>query len=168
MKLLKITFLFLCVSGFAQSKVGTIDVDYIIGQMPELTGVQKQVTDYGDSLEANLQTKLTEYQSAIDKYKVDEAGLTINQKKGRQDSILAMENDIQIFQQNGNQLIVLKQEEYLKPLYEKIGIALEKIAQAEGYTQVLLRNNDVVYVDNRFDLTLTILKELGIEIKEEE
>jgi len=168
MKLLRITFLFLCVTGFAQSKVGTIDVDYIIGQMPELSGVQKQVQDYGDGLDADLQRKLTAYQTAIDKYKTDEAGLTINQKKGRQDSIISMENDIQQFQQNGNQLIVLKQEEYLKPLYEKIGIALEKIAQAEGYTQVLLRNNDVVYVDNRFDLTLTVLKELGIEIKEEE
>ena len=168
MKLLKITFLFLCVSGFAQTKVGTIDVDYIISKMPELTGVQKQVEAYGDGLDADLQKKLTSYQEAIDKYKTDEGGLTINQKKIRQDSIISMENDIQRYQQNGNQLIVLKQDEYLKPLYEKIGIALEKIAQAEGYTQVLLRNNDVVYVDNRFDLTLTVLKELGIEVKEEE
>jgi len=167
-KLLKIAFLFLCVTGFAQSKVGTIDVDYIISQMPELSSVQKQIEDYGNGLDSNLLKKLAEYQSAIDKYKTDEFSLTINQKKGRQDSIIAMENDIQKFQQNGNQLIVLKQEEYLKPLYEKIGIALEKIAKAEGYTQVLMRNNDVVYIDNRFDLTLAVLKELGIEIKEEE
>lgn len=167
-KLLKIAFLFLCVTGFAQSKVGTIDVDYIISQMPELSSVQKQIEDYGKGLDSNLLNKLAEYQTAIDKYKIDEVSLTINQKKGRQDSIIAMENDIQKFQQNGNQLIVLKQEEYLKPLYEKIGIALEKIAKAEGYTQVLMRNNDVVYIDNRYDLTLAVLKELGIEIKEEE
>ncbi len=167
-KLLKIAFLFLCVTGFAQSKVGTIDVDYIISQMPELSSVQKQIEDYGKGLDSNLLNKLAEYQTAIDKYKTDEVSLTINQKKGRQDSIIAMENDIQKFQQNGNQLIVLKQEEYLKPLYEKIGIALEKIAKAEGYTQVLMRNNDVVYIDNRYDLTLAVLKELGIEIKEEE
>ena len=114
-KLLKIAFLFLCVTGFAQSKVGTIDVDYIISQMPELSSVQKQIEDYGNGLDSNLLKKLAEYQSAIDKYKTDEFSLTINQKKGRQDSIIAMENDIQKFQQNGNQLIVLKQEEYLKP-----------------------------------------------------
>lgn len=167
-KLLKIAFLFLCVTGFAQSKVGTIDVDYIISQMPELSSVQKQIEDYGNGLDSNLLKKIAEYQTAIDKYKTDEVSLTINQKKGRQDSIIAMENDIQKFQQNGNQLIVLKQEEYLKPLYEKIGIALEKIAKAEGYTQVLMRNNDVVYIDSRYDLTLAVLKELGIEIKEEE
>lgn len=168
MKLLKFTFLFLCVTGFAQTKVGTIDVDYIIGQMPELAGVQKQVEAYGNSLDADLQKKLTEYQTAIDVYKKDEAALTLNQKKVRQDSILAMENDIQKFRQNGNQLIILKQEEYLKPLYEKVGVALEKVAKAGEYTQVLTRNNDVVYVDNRFDLTIAVLKELGIEYKEEE
>jgi len=168
MKLLKFTFLFICVTGFAQTKVGTIDVDFVISKMPELTGVQKQVEDYGKGLDANLQTKLTAYQAAIDAYTKAEAGLTLNQKKTQQDSILTMESDIQKFQQNGNQLIVLKQEEYLKPLYEKVGIALEKVAKAGAYTQVFTRNNDVVYVDNRFDLTLAVLAELGVVIKEEE
>ena len=168
MKLLKFTFLFLCVTGFAQTKVGTIDVDFVVSKMPDLNGVQVQVKEYGDSLDADLQKKLAAYQGAIEAYKLAEAGLTINQKKTQQDSILTMESDIQKFQQNGNQLIVLKQEEYLKPLYEKIGIALEKVAKAGGYTQVFSRNNDVVYVDNRFDLTLPVLTELGIEYKEEE
>jgi len=168
MKLLKFTFLFLCVTGFAQTKVGSIDVDYVISQMPELTGVQKQVEDYGKELDSDLQSQLLAYQGAIEKYKLDEVTLTINEKKVRQDSILVMENDINKFRQNGNQLIVLKQEEYLKPLYEKVGIALEKVAAAGGYTQVFTRNNNLVYVDNRFDLTIMVLKELGIEYKEEE
>lgn len=168
MKLLKFTFLFLCVTGFAQTKVGTIDVDFVISKMPELTGVQKQVEEYTKGLDVNLQTKLTAYQAAIDDYTKMEAQLTLNQKKTKQDSILSMESDIQKFQQNGNQLIVLKQEEFLKPLYEKVGIALEKVAKAGAYTQVFTRNNDVVYVDNRFDLTLAVLAELGVVIKEEE
>ncbi|MAO09187.1 MAG: outer membrane chaperone Skp, partial [Alteromonas sp.] len=42
-----------------------------------------------------------------------------------------------------------------------------KVAKAGEYTQILQRTNDLVYIDNRFDLTKAILKELGIEIKEE-
>lgn len=172
MKLLKFAILFVCVSGFAQStptqsKVGTIDVDFILSKMPELSGVQKQIEDYGKSLDADLQTQLTNYQAAIDKYKQDEPTLTIAQKKTAQEGILGMENDIKKFQQNGNQLIVLKQDEYLKPLYQKIGDALEKVAQDGGYTQVLTRNENVVYVDNRFDLTIAVMKALGIEYNEE-
>ena len=168
MKLLKIAFLFICVTGFAQTKVGTVDVDYIIGQMPDLAGVQTQVDAYGKGLDADLQKKLTEYQTAMNIYGEQEATLTLNQKKTKQDSIIAMESDIKKFQQNGNKLIMLKQEEAMKPLYEKVGVALEKVAQAGGYTQVFTRNSDVVFVDNRFDLTLAVLKELGIEVKEGE
>ncbi|MEM7187901.1 MAG: OmpH family outer membrane protein [Bacteroidota bacterium] len=173
MKLLKIAFLFICMTGVAQTndavtKVGTIDVDFIISKMPELTDVQKQVEEYGKTLDTDLQKKLDEYQAAVDKYQQDEATLTINQKKEAQQAILTMENDIQKFQQNGNQLLVLKQEEFLKPLYAKVGTALEKVATAGGYTQVLTRNQDVVFVDNRFDLTIAVLTELGIEIKEGE
>jgi outer membrane protein len=168
MKLLKFAFLFICVTGFAQTKVGTIDVDFVISKMPDMTGVQQQVQEYGDGLEADLEKKLAAYQGAIDAYKLAEAALTINQKKTQQDSILTMEADIQKFQQNGNKLILLKQEELLKPLYEKVGIALEAVAKAGAYTQVFTRNNDVVYVDNRFDLTLPVLTELGIEYKVEE
>ncbi|MDC8006358.1 OmpH family outer membrane protein [Aureisphaera galaxeae] len=170
MKLVRIIFLLVCVSSFAQAqtKVGTIDVDFVLSKMPEINNVQKQVEDYGKGLEADLQKKMNAYQEEIKKYTADEATLTINQRKARQDSIIGMENDITKFQQNGNQLIVLKREEYMQPLYTKLGAALEKVAQAEGYTQVLLRNNDVVYVDNRFDLTIAVLKEMGIEVKEGE
>lgn len=174
MKLLKLALLFVCISGFAQTtdavqtKLGTVDIDFIISKMPELADVQQQVEEYGKSLDNDLQTQLTNYQAAIDKYKVDEPTLTIAQKKTAQEAILTMENDIKKFQQNGNQLIVLKQDEYLKPLYAKIGTALEKIAKDGGYTQVITRNQDVVFVDNRFDLTIAVLTELGIDYKEGE
>lgn len=169
MKHLTFLVLFLSATIFAQeTKVGTIDVDYILSKMPELKDVQDQVQIFSKGLEGELQTKMQLLQSEVQKYQQEEAGLTINQRKSKQDSLVAMENNINKFQQNGNQLILAKQDELMQPLYTKVGEALEKVAGAGGYTQVLLRNNDVVYVDNRFDLTLAVLKELGIEVKEEE
>ncbi len=166
-----LTFLLLLLSAtlFAQeTKVGTIDVDFVLSKMPELKDVQDQVQIFSKGLEGELQSKMQLLQSKVQKYQQDEVSLTINQRKSRQDSLVAMENNINKFQQNGNQLILAKQDELMQPLYTKVGEALEKVAGAGGYTQVLLRNNDVVYVDNRFDLTLAVLKEMGIEVKEEE
>ncbi|HPF10621.1 MAG TPA: OmpH family outer membrane protein [Flavobacteriaceae bacterium] len=168
MKYFNILFLFICMSGFAQTKVGTIDIDFILSKMPELVDVQKQVETYTGDLQKQFDQKMTAYQTAVGKFKEDEALLTIKQKKERQDSLISMEDDLNKFQQNGNQLIVLKQEEFMQPLYDKVGGALEKVAQAEAYTQVLRRDNNVVYIDNRFDLTLAVLKEMGIEVKQEE
>lgn len=169
MKYITLLFMLFAVNTFAQeTKVGTIDVDFILSKMPEIKGVDQQVQDYKKGLETELQRKIDDFQQKVSDYKAEEANLTINQKKLRQDSLVTLESDINKFQQNGNQLILLKQEEFMQPLYTTVGNALEKIAQAGGYTQVLLRDNSVVYVDNRFDLTLTVLKELGIEVKPEE
>ena len=169
MKYFKLLLLLFTITSFAQTtKVGTVDVDFIISKMPELAGVQKQVQDYTKGLEADLQKKMKELEDGVADYKQNETNYTINQRKTKQDSLLQMENDVTKFQQNGNQLILLKQDEYMRPLYDKVGKALEKVAAAGEYTQVLLRDNNVVYIDNRFDLTLAVLKEMGIEVKPEE
>ena len=63
---------------------------------------------------------------------------------------------------------MLFRSEYMQPLYNKVGQSLERVAESGGYTQVLLRDNNVVYIDNRFDLTMAVLKDLGIEVPKEE
>ncbi|NND62786.1 MAG: OmpH family outer membrane protein [Flavobacteriaceae bacterium] len=169
MKLLKIIFLFICVSTAAQqTKVGTVDIDFILSKMPEMETVQKQVEEYSNSLNTQLTQKLDNYKAMVADYQSNEVSFTIAQKKTKQDSIFALENDITKYRQNAGTLISLKQEEFLNPLYQKVGVSLEKIAEAQGYTQVLLRDNSVVYVDNRFDLTIAILNDMGIEVKREE
>ncbi|HBY69125.1 MAG TPA: outer membrane chaperone Skp, partial [Flavobacteriaceae bacterium] len=73
MKYLKIIFLFICVTGFSQTKVGTVNVDYIVSKMPELETVKKQVEEYGTKLDADLQKKVQEYQAKVEAYKAGEA-----------------------------------------------------------------------------------------------
>ena len=165
------TLLLICFTFQLQaqnSKVGTIDIDYILSVMPELEQVQQQVAQYKGGLESELQGKMNGLEAAVTNYRQNESTYTINQKKVKQDSLLGLENEINQYQQNGNQLLGLKQEEFMQPLYTKIGSVLEKVAESAGYTQVLLSDNTVIYIDNRFDLTLQVIKELGIELKEEE
>ncbi len=169
MKLLKIAIFLMSITAFSQtSKVGTIDVDFILSKMPELAGVQEQVDAYGKELDADLKQKLDAYTAEINKFKEGQNTMTLNQRRTAQDSIIAMETDINKYQQTANQMLALKREEFLQPLYKKIGDELEKIAQAEGYTQIIQRNGNLIYIDNRFDVTLAVIAALGIELKEGE
>lgn len=168
MKILKIAILFIGISSFAQSKVGAVDVNYILSQMPEITKVQSDVEAYGAKLDSTLNIKIDEYKILADTYNKDESKLTDAQKKEKQTAMLTMQDDIQKFQQNGSKLMEIKRGEYLKPLYQKIGKALDKVAKAEKYTQVMQTTDDMVYLDPSFDLTLPILKELGITVKDEQ
>ena len=61
----------------------------------------------------------------------------------------------------------LKQQEYLKPLYQKIGAALEKVAKEQGFTQVMQSTADMVYLDPDYDLTMPILTDMGITIPQD-
>ena len=171
MKWITMTFLMLTAVSFAQTegatKVGTIDIDYILSQMPEINDVAKQVEEYGKGLDAQLKKKYDEYQALLKDFTDNRISLTVAQQKTRQDTLLARETDINRFQQNGQRLIALQREEYLQPLYKKIGDALEQLAQEQGYTQVLQRDATLVYIDNRHDLTLAVLKAMGIEPKQE-
>lgn len=168
MKFLKIAIFFIGLTTFAQGKVGAVDIDYIISKMPEMTGIQNEMEMYGKQMDIDLNKKVDEYKKIAEEYKTGESKFTPEQKKEKQNAILTIEADIQKFQQNGAKLMEIKQSEALKPLYKKIGEALEKVAKAQNYTQVSQTTQDIVYLDPNYDLTVPILLELGIKVEEGE
>lgn len=168
MKFLKIAVLFIGLTSFAQGKVGAVDIDFILSKMPEMENVRTQLETYGKQLDIDLNKKVDEYKKLAEAYKKGEATFSAEEKKTKQTELLALDADIQKFQQNGAKLMEIKQQEYLQPLYKKIGEALDKVAKAQNYTQVMQTTTDMVYLDPNFDLTLPILAEMGIEISANE
>jgi len=166
MKFITTLLLFVSLSVFAQSKTGTVDIDYIVTQMPEFNDVQTAVDTYGKELDADLQAKLENYSTSIEAYKAEEASLTIAQKKTQQTTIIAAEEDIKKFRDNAFKLIEIKRDEVLRPLYKKIGTALETVAKAKSFTLIMQTNESMVYIDASTDVTRAVLTELGITIKE--
>ncbi|MDN3724909.1 OmpH family outer membrane protein [Aequorivita sp. SDUM287046] len=164
MKFIKIAIFFISLTTFAQGKVGAVDIEYILSKMPELISVETEIQTYGAQLDTDLNKKLEEYKKLVETYKQSEATFTEAQKTEKQTEIITMEQEIQKFQQNGAKLMDIKQTEALKPLYQKIGVALEKVAKAQNYTQVMQTTQDMVYLDPEYDLTVPILLELGITI----
>ncbi|MFT5892464.1 MAG: outer membrane protein [Dokdonia sp.] len=153
---------------FAQTtKVGTVDADYTLSKMPELTGAQEALKVYNKDLENQLSEKLANYDKV---YKAAEAtfeGMTDAEKKAKQEELAGLESDISKFRNNGTQLVQLKQEELLRPLYKKIGDNVAIVAKELGYTQVLNigNNNNLAYVDPAHDITLKVLTKMGIPIE---
>ncbi|SNR76060.1 OmpH family outer membrane protein [Dokdonia pacifica] len=155
---------------FAQTtKVGTVDADYTLSQMPELKGAQDALKVYNQDLEKQLADKLTNYDKV---YKAAEAGfaaMTDAEKKAKQEELATLESDITKFRNNGTQLVQLKQNELLQPLYQKIGENVAIVAKELGYTQILNigNNNNLAYIDPTHDITLKVLAKMGITVKQE-
>ncbi len=151
----------------AQSKIGTINTDYIVTKLPEFEDVQKDLNTYKESLDASIKEKYDEYQSKMKEYGEKESTYTEALKQLKQKDILKLEEDIQKLQANSAKLYQVRQDEDLRPLYKKIGDEVEKIVKAESFTHVFESNSsNMIYISPDYDITLKVMKNLGIPTEE--
>ena len=160
--------LLVSITSFSQSKVGTINTEFVISKMPQLEEVRTKMQDYNKELSQKIQKKYTEYQELVQKFEEEKDSLNDVMKKIRQNEIYDAEESINKLQKNSQELARVKRDELMRPLYEKIGVAIENIVKREGYTQIFNENNGLVYGSPEHDLTEEVLTELGIEIEKPE
>lgn len=156
-------------STFAQTKVGTVDADFILSKMPELATANEEVKKYNLDLESQLKTKLEDYDVKIKSYNAAVATMSDEVKKTKQQEVITLEDEISKFRQNGAQLLQLKQSEVVQPLYKKIGEVVAAISKEKGYTHILTigNNNNLAYADPAHDITMAVLSSMGIKVEAE-
>ncbi|TXE21437.1 OmpH family outer membrane protein [Psychroflexus gondwanensis] len=165
-QIIYIALLTLSLSAFSQTKVGTINNEYILSQMPEIKDVEERLKIYSAKLDSTIQQKYVEYQEVVAIYNEGEKDMSDLMKKMKQGEIVDLEEDLQNLQENSSKMLQLQQDEYLRPLYNKIGKTVEAIVIEDGFTQIFDENNSIIYIDPKFDITLKTLKKMGIEVKD--
>lgn len=160
-------FALLSLTSVAQTKVGTIDADYILSQMPGMTGVQEGMKAYDAELQGELKGNITTYENLVKDYQEKLEEFTEEEKQQKETEIVALENDIKGFRQKASVMLQMRRNELTQPLYEKINAAMLQVIQEEGYTQVLhAGGNALAFAAEEHDITQKVLEKLGIEIKE--
>lgn len=150
----------------AQTKVGTIDADYILGQMPEISKVEEGLKTYNTELQAELQNTIKKYEELVDAYKANSTTYEEVEKTSKESEIMEVENDIKNFRQKASVLIQIKRNELTKPFYLKIDEAMNAVISAQGFTQIFNSSiNGLAYADPKFDITDAVLEKLGIGVK---
>jgi|UniRef100_UPI00404741D2 outer membrane protein len=165
---LKITLLAaMLLSSFAiqaQNKVGTVDSEYVISKMPQLTAVQTRISSYGTKLDSSFSIKVKEYDTKVDAFNKAEKTMTEEVKKTKYAEIAELDQDLKKFRQNGAQLMQIRRDELLRPLYKKVTEVIAEVAKANGYSQILtITGNELAYLDTKFDITKLVLAKLGIK-----
>ncbi|OSY89170.1 membrane protein [Tenacibaculum holothuriorum] len=157
------TILFSTIS-IAQTKVGTVNSDIIIGKMPQMKNVLRRIETAGKKLDSSFNIKAKEYQKKVESYKAEEKIMTDTDKQTRIAELQKMEQEMQKFRVNGTKMMQIQRDEYMRPLYKKLSEVIAEVAKANGYTQILTTNgNQFGYIDERFDITKLVLDKLGIK-----
>lgn len=121
----------------AQTKIGYINLNALIGLMPEAKTVKatldtysKQFTDELASMQNELQTKGLEYQKT-------QATMSDAVRTSKQAELQDFQKRIQDYNNNAQQKFDEKSQELIKPLSDKAHNAVEAVAKEKGYTYVL-------------------------------
>lgn len=154
-------------SAQAQSKIGTIDADYILAQLPEIDGVNKGLETYNLDLQKDLDSTITKYETLVEAYKTSSTTWGEEERKTKESDIISLENDIKSFRQKASVMLQMKRNELTQPLYEKINEAMEAVIKQEGFTQIFHAGSTALaYSAEGSDITLKVLKKLGITVDE--
>lgn len=163
---LALLFLFSAVHVHSQTKVGVIDAEYILAQLPEIKTVEDGLKTYNTELQDELQNSIKKYEELIKDYQATNTTLPEDEKVAKENEIIGMENDIQNYRQKATVLMQLRRNELTKPLYEKIDGAMKQVIAEQKYTQIINANaNSLAYADPEYDITDAVLAKLGIKVE---
>jgi outer membrane protein len=170
MNLKKIVLIALCVLTtivVKAQKFGYVDTDYILSQMTEYRGAQKQLNEISEKWETELTVMKEEVDKMYKDYRTEEILLSATQKKEREDAIVAKEEamkkyEIEKFGVNGE--LFKKRQELIKPIQDKVFTAVMKVAKENALSFIFDKsaNMNILYSDPKYDKSDDVLDILGV------
>ena len=155
------------VTGQVDLKIGHINSQEILQQLPVSDSIQKVLASEANEMEQLYNEILKEHESNIQKFEEEKETYSEFVRNAKQKDLMENETKIQQFNQNANQQLQKRQSELFKPVYDKINGAIEKVSLANNFTYVLDLSVGAVafYAPTSENLTPFVLKELGVVIR---
>lgn len=155
-------------TGIANAqKYGYIDSDYILSNMPEYVDAKEKLDKLAERWTKEIEERYKVVQMKKDNFAREEVLLPSEERQKRADEIKKLETEAMQMQAtrfgvNGDYF--QKRQELIKPIQDRVFDALQTVASKRSYTFVFDKANqsNLIFADSKFDLSDTILKELGI------
>ena len=128
------------VVAFGQDfKIGYTNIDAIVFNMPEMTGINSELDTYQKQLGSQVNTKRGEINTkmqALQQMAQDPNAAQIVLQE-RQNEIIKMEEDLRAFSTQAEQAYANKQNTLINPVYAKVQNAIEEVRKEKGYAMIL-------------------------------
>jgi outer membrane protein len=149
----------------APLKIGYTSVDYVLSQMPESKRIESDLKAYSTQLEAQLKSKISDYQTKAEAYQKGASTMTDVVRADKEKELTGLQGSIQEFQRSADNSLQQKQQTLLKPALDKLQKTIDEVAKENGYTYVL--NSDgaspvLLHGPKEGDISDLILKKMGV------
>ncbi|GAB4285821.1 MAG: hypothetical protein Kow0098_00290 [Ignavibacteriaceae bacterium] len=161
-------FFLLPVAAFAQLKIGYIDSDTIMENLPDAQDARQKLDALIEEWQTELNKLEAEWKAKYDDYEKRKLIMTDQTRAEVESELVNLEKQIAEYRQRKfgtNGELFQKQEELMKPVQNKIFTVIEEIATEEEYDYVFDRSGDILilFAKEEHDLTSKVLDRLKLE-----
>jgi outer membrane protein len=158
-----------CLASFCATaqRYAVIDSKYILAKLPEYKFAQDKLDQFSQQWQQEIERKQVILDKMNEDYQAEEIMLTDELKKKREDEIFNREKEIRDLQKKyfgfeGD--LFKKRQELIKPIQDKVYIAIQKLAVDRSYDFILDKSEGitVIFADPKLDKSDDVLKFLGV------
>lgn len=166
-KLIIATIIAICASAGAYAqKFALVDMEYVLRNVPQYEMANEQLNQVSQRFEKEVNTMAKEAETMYKNYEADRVFLTDEQKKKREEEIVAKEKEVtdlryKYFGAEGE--LYKKRQSLMKPIQEEVYEAIKAVATEKGYQVIFDRasSQSIVFASPRIDVSNDVLAKLG-------
>lgn len=159
----------LAVAGFGMAsaqKFAMVDMEYILRNVPAYEMANEQINQFSQRWEKEVNQLSQEAETMYQNYQSDMVFLTDDQKKKREEAIVAKEKEVtdlryKYFGPEGE--LFKKRQSLMQPIQNDVYNAVKAVAEEQGYQAIFDRASSqaIVFATPRIDVSNQVLAKLG-------
>lgn len=154
--------------SFAQLKIGYIDSDAIMDNLPDVQDARQKLDASIQEWQSELNKLEADWKAKYDDYEKRKLIMTDQTRSETEAALVQLETQIAQYREKKfgtNGELFLKQDELMKPVQNKIFVALKEIAEEDDYDFVFDRSGDIMilFAKEQYDLTAKVLEKLKLK-----
>ena len=149
-------------------KVGYVDTEYILRNIPEYEEAQKELDKLSIEWQKQLERRYAEIDKLYKNYQAEQILLTDEMKTKREEEILKKEKEAKEYQKQKFGVdgeLFQKRQELVKPIQDKIYNAISEEANIGGLDIIFDKSSGLtmLYTNPKLNKSDAVLKKLGYE-----
>lgn len=150
---------------YSQPKIGYVDSDTIMKQLPEAQDAQKKLDAIIKDWQEELSKMERDWKTKYDDY--DKRKLILSEQKRAEieKELVTLEDQTSKYRQDKFGVkgeLFQKQEELMKPIQNRIFTAIQQVAKENEYDFIFDRSGDIIflYAKEEYDVTSLVIEKL--------
>ncbi len=161
--LVLVSSLSLSTSSQAQEKIGFLNSNEFLSEMPEAQKADKELQEYAKELQSALEMLAKKIQGEMTDFQNNEKTMTAIMKEAKQKEIMSMQQNLQEQQQSSQEKLETKREALFKPILDKVQAGIEAVAKANGYSYIMDASaGSILFAADAKDITPLLKKQLNL------